>query len=263
MLASYAASLGHEVHGTFLTGRHALDGVSQHHLDVRDLAAVRTLVAGVRPQVVVNAAYRQDDWATTAGGAAHLALACEEVGARLVHVSSDVVFSGTAPSYAEDAEPDPVSDYGRAKLAAEQAVLELLPGSAVVRTSIILGSSLGRPSPMEQLVHDLSSGARGGVLFTDDVRCPVYVADLAGALVEVVERGLGGVLHCAGSDALSRHEIAVLVAERDGLDPSRFVTGSRATSGVPGPLDLRLDSRRTQQQLETRLRGAREFLSRT
>jgi dTDP-4-dehydrorhamnose reductase len=234
--------------------------VTQHHLDVRDLAAVRTLVAGVRPRAVVNAAYRQDDWATTAAGAAHLALACEELGVRLVQVSSDVVFSGAASPYAEDAEPDPVSDYGRAKLAGEQAVLELVPGSAVVRTSLVLGSSLDRLSPMEQLVHGLSSGTRDGVLFTDDVRCPVHVGDLARALVEVVERGLGGVLHCAGADALSRHVIALLVAARDGLDTSGFVIGSRAASGIPGPLDLRLDSRRTQARLQTRLRGAREFL---
>lgn len=234
--------------------------MTRHHVDVRDLAAVRALVAGVRPEAVVNAAYRQDDWATTAAGTAHLALACEELDARLVHVSSDVVFSGAASPYAEDADPDPVSDYGRAKLAGEQAVLELLPGSAVVRTSLILGSSVGRPSPMEQLVHDLSSGARDGVLFTDDVRCPVHVSDLAQALLEVVEHRVGGVVHCAGPDALSRHEIALLVAERDGLDASGFVTGSRAASGVPGPLDLRLDSRRTQSRLQTRLRGAREFL---
>lgn len=264
MLATYAASRGHEVHGTFLTTELDQQGVSAHRLDLRDLEAVRDLVGRVRPQVVVNTAYRQDDWATTAAGAAHLALACEEWSARLVQLSSDVVFAGTAPSYAEDALPDPVSDYGRAKLAGEQAVAELLSTASVVRTSLILGVSGSRRSPMEQLVHDLASGAREGVLFTDDVRCPVHVDDLASALLEVVEAGpsaMPGVLHCAGPDALSRHEIALLVAARDGLDASRFVTGSRAASGVPGPLELRLDGRRTQQRLQTRLRGAREFLT--
>lgn len=264
MLCAYAARRGHEVHGTFLSTPVAQEGVSQHRLDVRDLAAVRGLVGRLRPGVVVNTAYRQDDWATTAAGAAHLALACDEWSVSLVQVSSDVVFSGAASPYDEEASPDPVSDYGRAKLAAEQAVTEVLPAASIVRTSLVLGTSAGRRSPMEQLVHDLSCGEREGVLFTDDVRCPVHVDDLAEALLEVVERGscLGpGVLHCAGADALSRYAIALLVAERDGLDASRFVTGSRADLGIPGPLDLRLDGRATQQRLATRLRGAREFLA--
>ena len=248
------------MHGTYLSGHLEQDGVSPHRLDVRDLAAVRDLVGHLAPEVVVNTAYRQDDWATTAAGAAHVALACEEWSVRMVQVSSDVVFSGASSPYAEDAPPDPVSDYGRAKLAAEQAVTELLPATPVVRSSLVLGTSAGRRSPMEQLVHDLASGAREGVLFTDDVRCPVHVDDLARAMLEVVERQISGILHCAGPDAVSRHELALLVAARDGLDAGRFETGSRAAAGVPGPLDLRLDGRRTQQRLETRLRGAREFL---
>jgi dTDP-4-dehydrorhamnose reductase len=260
VLAEVGVAHGDDVHGTHLHGVVPAP-VQAHRLDVREGYAVQELIGRLRPDVVVTTAYRQDDWSTTAAGPAHVALACASVGARLVHVSSDVVFDGSSPTVAEDATPHPVSDYGRAKLAAEQAVTELVPEGAVVRTSLVLGSSAGRPSPMERLVHDLASGEGDGVLFTDDVRCPVHVHDLAEALHEIAHDGMSGVLHCAGPDAVSRHEIGLLVAARDGLDPALLRPGSRAASGVPGPLDVRLDSSRTRAQLTTRLRGAREFLA--
>jgi dTDP-4-dehydrorhamnose reductase len=112
------------------------------------------------------------------------------------------------------------------------------------------------------MVHALASGAASGVLFTDDVRCPVHVADLAAALLELAAAPHAGVHHVAGADAVSRHELGVLIARRDGLDVGALRTGRRAESGPPGPIDVRLDSTRTQERLVTRLRGARAFLAR-
>ncbi|WP_222107154.1 sugar nucleotide-binding protein, partial [[Actinomadura] parvosata] len=209
---------------------------------------------------------------------------------RLVHVSSDAIFSGTSPgassgispdaspeatseatsgadsgadsgtgwSYDETCPPDPITPYGAAKAAAETAVRVVLPAAAIARTSLIVGH--GR-SVHETLVHALAAGTREGVLFTDDIRCPVHVTDLAAALLEVAARGLTGVQHVAGADAVSRHELGVLIARRDGLNPSRLRTGRRADSGVPGPLEVRLDCTATQRRLSTRLRGAHEFLA--
>ena len=227
-------------------------------MDVRRRAEILGLVAEVRPDVVVNAAYAKTDWRTNADGAAHVALAAARVGARLVQVSSDAVFSGAADFYAEDAVPDPLNPYGAAKAAAETAVTAIDPGALVVRTSLILGDGT---SEHEAFVHGLATGVREGVLFTDDVRCPVHVAELAAALLELAESGHAGVAHVAGSDAISRYELGCLVAARDGLDPSLLPTGLRAGLRVPGPLDVRLDCRRTRGLLRTRLRGARAFLA--
>jgi dTDP-4-dehydrorhamnose reductase len=98
-------------------------------------------------------------------------------------------------------------------------------------------------------------------LFTDDIRCPVHVEDLAAALWELVLSDVAGVFHVAGPDALSRHDLGVLIARSQGLGGARLPAGRRADSCLPGALDVRLDSRATQKRLRTRLRGAREFLS--
>ncbi|GAA3181042.1 SDR family oxidoreductase [Nonomuraea roseoviolacea] len=256
-LARRALAAGHTVAATFMTRPGATPGVARSPLDVRDREAVAELVGTLAPDVVVNTAYRKPDWTATADGAAHVALAVAAAGGRLVHVSSDAVFSGEAVTYAEDSVPDPVSPYGAAKAAAEVAVRAIAPGAVVVRTSLIVGD--GR-SGHESFVRALATGQRQGVLFTDDVRCPVHVEDLAAALLELAGSDRRGIHHVAGADAVSRYELGCLVARRDGLDPARLARGRRADTDVPGPLDVRLDCTATQQVLRTRLRGAREFL---
>jgi dTDP-4-dehydrorhamnose reductase len=107
------------------------------------------------------------------------------------------------------------------------------------------------------MVHELAAGTRDGVLFSDDIRCPVLVAELAAASLELGSRDTRGVHHLAGAGALSRHELGILITRRDGLDSSRLPTGLRAGSTLPGAVDVRLDCRATRRKLRTTLRGAR------
>ncbi|MFI6177462.1 sugar nucleotide-binding protein [Nonomuraea sp. NPDC051191] len=255
-LVRQGVAAGHEVAATCHTRPGEASGVAWSPLDVRRRADVEALVAEVRPDAVVNATSRQHDWATMATGAANVALAAAAAGGHLVHVSSDAVFSGAATRYDETCLPDPISPYGAAKAAAETAVAAVAPDAVIARTSLIVGAG----SPHEALVHALATGRTKGALFTDDVRCPVHVADLAAALLELAASGRSGVHHVAGADALSRYELGLLVARRDGLDPDRIPAGLRAGSGVPGPLDVRLDCAATRRALRTELRGARRFL---
>ncbi|WP_204075198.1 SDR family oxidoreductase [Planotetraspora phitsanulokensis] len=257
-LVRQSATDGHVVAATYLTRPGTAPGVDWLPLDVGDRTAVADLIGAFSPDVVVNAAYRQADWVTTAVGAAHVAVAISGNGGRLVHVSSDAVFSGKAITYAEDCVPDPVSPYGAAKAAAEAAVQVIDPTAVIARTSLIIGDDGG--SPHERLVHSLATGGMHGMLFTDEVRCPVHVCDLAAALLELANSDRAGIHHVAGADAMTRYELGCLIAQRDGLDPARLPTGRRAETDVPGPIDVRLDCVLTQGHLKTRLRGAREFV---
>ncbi|MEU3553395.1 sugar nucleotide-binding protein [Streptomyces fragilis] len=232
--------------------------VAWYRLDLREPVQVQRVMAEARPQVVINASSGLADWGVTAEAPLRLALAAARSGSRLIHVSSDAVFSGRLVHYNEAQPPDPVTPYGAAKAAAETGVRLVHPGSVVARTSLIIG---GGRSEHERLVRQLAAGTRAGALFTDDVRCPVHVTDLAEALLELAASQAHGVHHLGGADALSRHELGFLIARRDGLDTTRLPTGLRAESPHPDPLDVRLDSRATQRKLRTGLRGAREFLS--
>ncbi|MFI7499517.1 SDR family oxidoreductase [Streptomyces sp. NPDC049687] len=257
-LVRQAIAAGHETAATFASQPGRSSGAAWHRLDVRDPVRVARLIADVAPSVVINASSGLSDWAVTADGAVRVALAAAEQGCRLAHVSSDAVFSGAHVRYDESSLPDPVTPYGAAKAAAETAVRLLMPGAVVARTSLILGRG---QSGHERTVHDLAAGTRDGVLFTDDIRCPVHVEDLAAALWEIVAQpDAAGVFHLAGTDALSRYDLGVLIARHQGLDGAQLPAGRRADTNLLGALDVRLDSRATQQRLRTRLRGAHEFL---
>jgi dTDP-4-dehydrorhamnose reductase len=245
-------------------GRHVVAAASAYDVaavgsadaDVRDRAAVDELVARHRPEAIIHTAYVQSDWHVTATGAAHVALAAARHGARLVLVSSDVVFSGADVHYDESATPDPITAYGAAKTAAESVALAVCPDVVVARTSLILGDG---ESEHERLARSLAGGAEGA-LFEDERRTPVHVGDLAAALVELAGNDLQGILHVAGADAMSRLDLGRLIAVRDGLDPDVLRGASRKALGIPGPVDVRLDSSLAARVLTTRLRGAREFV---
>ncbi|MEW2566350.1 sugar nucleotide-binding protein [Streptomyces sp. NPDC047070] len=256
-LIRQAAAAGQPTVATYATEPGSAAGTAWRHLDLRDPGQVDAVVAEVGARSVVNASSGQADWAVTAQGPVRLAMATARHGCRLVHVSSDAVFSGSRVHYDELSLPDPVTPYGAAKAAAETGVLLVHPQAVVARTPLIIGD--GR-SGHERAVQELAAGTRDGCLFTDDIRCPVHVADLAAAVLELASTDAHGVHHLAGADALSRHELGTHIAERDGIDASRLPTGLRAGSAFPGALDVRLDSRATQRKLRTTLRGARRFL---
>lgn len=246
-------------------GRHVVTAASGHEVmavgsgdaDLRDRDAVDALVAQHRPEAIVHTAYVQGDWGVTATGAAHVAVAAARQGARLVLVSSDVVFSGVDVHYDESATPDPITAYGAAKAAAETVALAVCRDVVVARTSLILGDGC---SQHERLVRALAAGA-DGALFDDERRCPVHVRDLAAALVELAGNRVQGVLHVAGAEAMSRLELGRLIARRDHLDVGALRGTTRAAACVAGPVDVRLDSTEASRVLTTRLRGATEFLS--
>jgi dTDP-4-dehydrorhamnose reductase len=162
-----------------------------------------------------------------------VAAAARRSGARLIHLSTDLVFDGEHAPYAEDDDPRPVSEYGRAKLEAERFVTDGL----VVRTSLLVG----KPGPQEALA------ARDDVVFhTDEIRCPTNVLDLAAALLELAARDDTGVLHAAGPDAVSRLELARLL-------------GARNPKGAPTPpgraRNVALDSSRARALLSAQIGG--------
>jgi dTDP-4-dehydrorhamnose reductase len=214
-------------------------------VDIRDAGQVAALVEQVRPDAVVHAAYQQDGdgaWPVIVDGSANVAATVAAAGARLVHLSTDVVFDGRSGApYGEDDEPSPIIDYGRAKLEAERRVAAAAPAAVLVRTSLIYG---GPGGPVSK--HEQAATAPGGAFYVDELRCPVQVDDLAVALVELCGLDVTGPLHVAGPEPVSRWQLACLAAGRE-------VTGVTAPPGRP--LDCRLDSSRATGMLLARLRG--------
>ncbi len=146
-----------------------------------------------------------------------------------------------------------------AKAAAEQLVSQHAPQALIVRTSLIYGGAT--PGVHEQLVLDAADGRSAITFFRDELRCPVVVDDLAGALLELATSTRDGVLHIAGTDVVSRYEFARLVAAAKGRSPDQIRSGFSAESGLQRPRNCALDCRRASGLLRTRLRGVQEVLA--
>ena len=222
---------------------HDVTAPGRADLDITDEAAVRAAVAG--HDVVVNLAaytavdaaeeHEEEARAINATGAGILARAAAEAGARIVHVSTDYVFDGSAASpYPEDAPHAPVSAYGRTKAEGERLVLEGHPGGAsVVRTAWLYGA--GGPSFPSTMLRLAAS--HDTVSVVDDQRGqPTWTVDLAARIVELVDAGApAGVFHGTASGETTWHGLAQAVFAAAGLDPARVLPTDSASFVRPAP----------------------------
>ncbi len=265
-----AVAEGHQVVATFHGEPADLPGVRAERLDVTDTAGMEDLIKRVRPEAVIHTAASLGrslvpsdgarEWDVNAVAPVRLAQILARHGGRYLFLSTDALFTGRPTPFREDDRPRPLSPYGAAKAAAELGIGAVLPAALLVRTSMICAEPGGELSQRERMILDLVAGpSGGGALFTDDIRCPIAVTDLAAALVELAATDVAGVLNVAGPEAVSWYEYGTLVAARAGADPARVPAGSIRDSPVRRPGDVRLDSSRAAGLLRTRLRGMREL----
>jgi dTDP-4-dehydrorhamnose reductase len=209
-------------------------------VDIRDTDTLTAAMADA--DAIVHTAYvkdRPEADDVIVAGTANVARAAG--GRRLVHLSTDGVFDGRlGRPYREDDLLSPNTDYGRAKAAAEDAIADARD-AVVVRTSLIYGGPGRPPSPSERAARD-----PGATFYSDELRCPIQVDDLAAAVLELLELDHVGPLHVAGPDGISRAELAALIAGHD----------VRTAPAPPGrPLDCRLDTTTARTLLTTVLRA--------
>jgi dTDP-4-dehydrorhamnose reductase len=178
-------------------------------------------------------------------GSAVLAELAEEAGARILFVSTDMVFDGEKGFYREHDLPAPLSLYGRTKAAAENAVLAV-PRSVAVRVSLLFGPSIvGRPYFFDEQIANLRLG-RPLTLFSDEWRTPLSLGVAARALLSIVRSDAFGVLHLGGPERMSRLEMGQRLAVHLGADSSVIVAVPRssAPAAEPRPRDTSLDCSR-------------------
>lgn len=232
-------------------GRHLLNAASDgkwqmfappsNQLDVCEAESVMDEIRLWKPTAIVHLAYRKNDPRSIVVASANVAAAATAVGARLVHLSTDVVFGGRPRPYIETDLTSPITDYGRWKAAAEEGVLGACPDAVVVRTSLIYGTD--QLAPVQLDVRAAATGRSTMSFFTDEVRCPVNADDLAGVVAQLAgRRDISGPLHVAGPQAIDRASFARLIATSLGHDPAVLRTSTVAESGQLRPAHVVLDT---------------------
>ena len=199
-------------------------------LDITDGLEVQKVVMEFMPEVIVHAAAmtqvdecelnKIDCYNINVTATRFLIEAAKEVNSRLVYVSTDFIFDGSAGPYKEEDEPKPLNYYGSTKLSAETEVVESGLPWAIARTVLVIGNAIGTRSNIISWVKDkLSKGEKIRVV-NDQFRTPTFTEDLAKGIVLIIEKKATGIYHISGKDLLTPYEIALKTAAHFQLDSS-------------------------------------------
>lgn len=244
--------LGTDLCAEFARRNVSVAALDRDELDITDPSSILQLgTKGADYDWCINcAAYTAVDKAETereacfainAYGAGMLATICGAAGIRVMHISTDFVFDGTAREpYTELSPTRPLGAYGESKLEGEE--LALSQGAVICRTSWLFGPH--GPSFPRTMIRAWLAGKDLRVV-ADQVGCPTYTGDMARVLVDLVETDRtvrpvnGGIYHVAGEESMSWHELAERAIEAYALEvQGREVTPSIAkiaTEDYPTP----------------------------
>jgi len=264
-----------ELYGTSLANPPPIRGYRFVKLDVASPENVREVLEIIEPEVVIHAAAKADvdfcernreiTYETNVTGSENLAKEASLGGARLIYLSTDLVFDGEKGDYSEGDDPNPSSLYGSTKLEAEKRVLGISDRAVVVRLSLLYGnrghSNVGFVC---RLLESLNAG-RPFKLFTDQYRTPLYLDDLAEALRGVIlDRGFRGLYHLGGPERVSRWEFGQILAEVFGFSKKLLspIKMEDLLEMIPRPRDCSLNSSKIYGRLNFRPKAIREGLQR-
>lgn len=197
-------------------------------LDITNRNDVRRVVDDFQPDVIVNTAAvtnvdlceteRELAWRVNVTGTENLTIAAKLVGATIIQLSTDYVFDGKNGPYDEESRPNPLSYYGRTKLASENVVRTSGVPFAIVRTMVLYGVANNvKPNFALWLIHELERDRPVRVV-DDQYGNPTLVDDLAYGILRIIAFNREGVFHIAGSEWLNRYQFAVKLAKTFGFD---------------------------------------------
>ena len=224
--------------------------VRMNRVDLTQSLAFLDVLERRRPDLVIHTAYSKTDHAVTLDSTTEVATACAAMELPLIHISTDALFDGEHAPYAESDAPSPVHAYGRAKALCERAVTEAcnapgVPAPTIIRTSLVLSPD-GSDGASAWIVEALR-GNRRVTLFTDEIRSPILVDDLADQIWEIAQLEAderSGVWHLAGPERLSRVDQGRLLCAAFELDESLIDAVASPSTGEPRPRDVSLTSER-------------------
>ena len=216
LITGARGQLGREFVKTLESKGYEYLALSREELDISDFDKVLKTLQEYRPSLVINcSAYNFVDkaeeefskaFAVNTLGIYNLAVACREIGAFMVHYSTDYVFDGTKESpYTEEDKPNPLSKYALSKYFGEEALKNVLEDYLLFRTSWVYGEGT------QNFLYKLEQWAKDRDVLriaVDEFSVPTSTRTIVEVTLKALERGLRGIYHLVNSDYASRYEWA-------------------------------------------------------
>jgi dTDP-4-dehydrorhamnose reductase len=202
--------------------------VDYKKLDITHKNQVREIILNFFPDYIINTAAftnvdkseteKETAWKINVNGVENLAMYSWTIDAHLIHVSTDYIFDGKSGPYKEDDKPNPISYYGRTKLAAENSIRTSGVRFTIIRTNVLYGpAKYGRPDFVKWVVNSLQVGNEINIV-TDQIGNPTYIDDLVNVLNKIIEFKKEGIYNIGGAEFISRYDFTKQIAEYFNLD---------------------------------------------
>lgn len=200
------------------------NGYIYAEMDITNQSQINAVIALHQPNIIINTAaltnvdtcHTQQDlcWQLNVTAVGYLITACAKYHIKLIHLSTDFIFDGKAGPYTEDAEPNPLSFYGKSKLAAEQLLIQSNIKWAILRTVLVYGvvKDLSRSNLILWAKNALQNGEEIKVI-NDQYRTPTLAEDLADCCLLVAQKNREGIYHASGKNMMSILEMVLAVAD--------------------------------------------------
>lgn len=194
-------------------------------MDITDEKASARVVEDYKPDILINSAAftKVDDcekkidaaFSVNAIGSKNLAMVCRDNGIKLVHISTDYVFDGAKTSpYLEADKTNPLSIYGKSKLAGEENIKALMDNYLIVRTQWLYGEN--GPNFVETILRIANERDELRVV-NDQSGTPTYTLDLASAIKALIDNDCRGIYHAANSGSCTWYEFALEILRLKGI----------------------------------------------
>ncbi|MCB0742377.1 MAG: dTDP-4-dehydrorhamnose reductase [Ignavibacteriae bacterium] len=246
------------------------DNISYSKLDISNKKEVKKIVLDFYPDYIINvAAYTNVDkcesekelaWNINVNGVEYLAKYSVPSNAHLIHISTDYVFDGLAGPYSENDLPNPISYYGRSKLAGENVIKKFDIKSTILRTNVLFGpTKFGRPDFVKWVFNSLSENKNIRIV-TDQINNPTYIEDLAQAIITICDSEKTGLFNIGGAELLNRFEFTKEIAEYFNLDFNLVepIITADLNQPAPRPLNSGLINLKAETELNYKPRSLKE-----
>lgn len=210
-----------------------IQGVEYFQLDITQKNDVKKIITKFFPEFIINtAAYTNVDkaetekelcWKINVNGVENLALYSWTIDSQLIHISTDYIFDGKNGPYTEKDLPNPISYYGRSKLASENSIKASGTRFTILRTNVLYGpAKYGRPDFVKWVYNSLKNNQQIKIV-TDQINNPTYLDDLVSAIISVIDFKKEGIYHIGGKELLSRFDFTIKIAEYFNLDKNLII----------------------------------------
>jgi len=226
----FSADNSFELLAASVENKSFFDKLNYRTLDITDKSAVKKITKEFYPDYIINsAAYTNVDgcesekelaWKINVTGPEHLAFYASTINAHFIHISSDYVFDGKAGPYSETDKVNPISYYGKSKLASENILHKTGGKYTIIRPNVLYGpAKYGRNDFVKWVITSLRNGKQIRIV-DDQFNNPTYIDNLVLAISSIINFNKTGLYHIGGKELLNRFDFTMRIADYFNLDKS-------------------------------------------